>query len=248
MIKITSYGSSSKGNCYLLETDNSSIILDLGVFNEDLLKHIKKIKGVVLTHQHQDHCKGVRELKNYYKGKYYSNKETLQILPVIDELKEIVNDGQPFYIDNFVIVPFELVHDVKCYGYLIKDTISNFKILYATDTGAIDHLRFKDIDCFLIESNCDEDLLTYEDFKEIRVYETHLSMQQTGVFLENNVNHNTKKCILCHISNGEENYLKHKEYIEKHLGENNIEIIALDPHNKEPYEIILKEEIDICFD
>ena len=155
MIKIISYGSSSKGNCYLLETDNSSIILDLGVFNEDLLKHIKKIKGVVLSHQHQDHCKGVREFKDYYSEKYYSNKETLDKLPVIDELKEIVNDGQPFYIDNFVIVPFELVHDVKCYGYLIKDTISNFKILYATDTGAIDHLRFKDIDCFLIESNCE---------------------------------------------------------------------------------------------
>lgn len=248
MISLKCYSSSSKGNCYLLNANGNSLLLDLGIFNNELLKEIKTIKGVVITHSHADHCKGVREFKDYYNGKYYSNKETLDKLPIIDDLKVEVSDGQPFYIDNFAIVPFELVHDVKCYGYLIKDTISNYKILYVTDTGAISHLKFKDIDCFLIESNCDEDELLYEDFKEIRLYETHLSMQQTSLFLQENINHNTKHCILCHISHSDKNYLRHKEYIKKGIKNEKVNVIALNPQTKEPFEIILKEDIDIQFD
>ena len=68
-------------------------------------------------------------------------------------------------------------------------------------------------------------------------------MQQTSQFLKNNANYNTKKIILCHISSSEENYLKHKEYVEKELNNNDIEVIALDPHMKEQVEITLKEDI-----
>lgn len=139
-------------------------------------------------------------------------------------------------------MPFELVHDVTNYGYLIKDNISNAKILYITDTGAIPY-EFKDIDYFLIESNCIESELTYEDYKETRLYDTHLSVEQTAKFLKENVNHNTKKIILCHISSSEENYLKHQEYIKKELNNQNIEVMALDPHMKEPKTIVLKEDI-----
>ena len=201
------------------------------------------IKGnCYYTFPFPDHCKGVKDIKDYYKGKYYSNKETLEILPVIKEYKEEISGGVIFSIETFNIIPFELHHDVKCYGYLIKDTISNSKILYITDTGEINY-DFNDVDYFLIESNCDEEELTYEDYKEVRLYDTHLSMQQTSQFLKNNANYNTKKIILCHISSSEENYLKHKEYVEKELNNNDIEVIALDPHMKEQVEITLKEDI-----
>ena len=146
-----------------------------------------------------------------------------------------------FSIETFNIIPFELHHDVKCYGYLIKDTISNSKILYITDTGEINY-DFNDVDYFLIESNCDEEELTYEDYKEVRLYDTHLSMQQTSQFLKNNANYNTKKIILCHISSSEENYLKHKEYVEK--GIEHIDEIAKDLPDY--YAIMALQEITNC--
>lgn len=190
-----------------------------------------------------DHCGGVKDLKNYYKGKYYSHKDVLDILPVIDEYKVEIKENERFDIKSLSIIPFSLVHDVPNMGFLIKDNVSGYKMLYVTDTGAIDHLSFKDIDCFLCESNCDEDMLDYEDFKEVRLYDTHLSMQQTSDFLLNNANHNTKHCILCHISSSEEDYIKHQKYVSSKMSINNVEIIAINPHLKEPLEIVLKEDI-----
>lgn len=156
--------------------------------------------------------------------------------------KQEIESGVLFSIGTFNIIAFDLMHDVSCYGYLIKDTISNAKILYITDTGMINY-KFKDIDYYLIESNCDENDLTYEDYKEVRLYDTHLSMQQTAKFLLKSINHNTKGIVLCHISSSEENYMKHQEYIEKCLNNNKIVVMALDPHMVKPQTIILKEDI-----
>ena len=57
------------------------------------------------------------------------------------------------------------------------------------------------------------------------------------------LNHNTKHCILCHISSSEEDYTKHQKYISSRMSINNVEIIAINPHLKEPLEIVLKEDI-----
>lgn len=243
MLTLTIYGSSSKGNCYLLSSDTTTIMLDCGVIHTPRIPY-DKLDGVVLTHKHGDHIGGIKYIRLYYHNKYYSHKEVLDLLPALDNQKEEIEPNKKFNIGDFTLVPFELMHDVTCYGYLIKDNISGHKLVYITDTGMVNH-RFKDVDTFLVESNCDEELLTYEDYKEVRLYETHLSMQQTTNFLLDNVNYNTKKVILCHISHSEENYLKHKEYVEKELNNKDIEVIALDPNMKafETKTIILKEDL-----
>ena len=243
MLTLEIYGSSSKGNCYVLDNGKNKIMLDCGVKKLNEKTDLNTINGVILTHLHSDHTKGVKDIKDLYKGNYYGNKETLDILPIIDGFKAPICENQKFYIGSFAIVPFELEHDVKCFGYLIKDTISNTKILYITDTGMINY-SFKDIDYFLIESNCDENDLTYDDYKEVRLYNTHLSCQQTLDFLQGNTNYNTKKVILCHISSNEENYLKHQEFIKNGLSNENIEVLALDPHMKTPITIELKKDLE----
>lgn len=242
MIKLTIYGSSSKGNCYLLDNGNTKICLDLGVKNIEQKINMQRVDGIVITHSHSDHCKAVKDVKNYYSGKFYANKDTLDILPILDNQKEEVIKGQSFEIKDFTIMPFELMHDVLCYGYLVKDKISNTKLLYVTDTGSIPY-QFRDIDYFLIESNCFESDLTYENYKEIRLYDTHLSAEQTANFLVENVNHNTKKVILGHISSSEEDYMKHQKYVSERLSNENIEVIALDPHLKDSLKVILKDDL-----
>lgn len=241
MLKLNVYGSSSKGNCYFLDNGYDIICLDIGVKKLDNLEW-NKVSGIIISHIHNDHCGGIKDIKNYYKGKYYSNKETLDKIPIISEYKQEVIGGEKFNVGTFDIVAFDLYHDVKCYGYLIKDTISNTKILYITDTGHIDY-KFKDIDYFLVESNNVENELTFENYKEVRLYDTHLSMEQTSRFLKENINHNTKKIILCHISHGEQNYLRHQDYVKEQLKIEDIEVIALNPHLKNKREIILKEDI-----
>lgn len=242
MLTLKVYGSSSKGNCYLLSSDTTSIMLDCGIKHIEKKLVVNTINGIILTHIHGDHTFGIRMLKDYYNGKYYSHKDVLDILPIIERQKVEIEKNKKFSIGDFEIMPFELTHDVICYGYLIKDLISNTKLLYITDTGQINY-SFKDIDYFLIESNCDEDKLTYEDYKEIRLYNTHLSKQQTLNFLQQNVNHNAKKIILCHIARDEEDYNSHKIFIKDNLEDFKGDIIAIDPHMKESLKIVLKEDL-----
>jgi phosphoribosyl 1,2-cyclic phosphodiesterase len=56
MNKITCLGSSSSGNCYLLECDNEVLILELGVSWKEVLKglnyNLEKVVGVLVSHSH----------------------------------------------------------------------------------------------------------------------------------------------------------------------------------------------------
>lgn len=174
-------------------------------------------------------------------------------MPILDNQKQEVFEGQPFQVGEFTIVAFEVYHDVKNYNYLLKHNPSGIKILYITDTSSISNLTFKDIDIFLIEANNSitwlEDKEHFE-FKDYRTYgeQGHLSVEDTLEFLQYNVNHNTKKVILCHISSSANDYKEMETIIRDGLNNKNIEVIAIDPNLKKPLEITLKEEIDIYFD
>ena len=49
-------GSSSAGNCYLLEDDNEILILEAGISFKEVKKaidfRVEKIKGVLVSHEH----------------------------------------------------------------------------------------------------------------------------------------------------------------------------------------------------
>lgn len=56
MLHIKTIGTGSKGNCYLLEADNETLILDCGVPVAEIKKGLNfqlgGIVGVVVTHSH----------------------------------------------------------------------------------------------------------------------------------------------------------------------------------------------------
>ena len=61
-MKLQVLGSSSKGNCYLIEANkNEKLILDAGVNFKEVQKQLgfelKGIQGVLITHEHMDHLK-----------------------------------------------------------------------------------------------------------------------------------------------------------------------------------------------
>lgn len=56
-MKLTCLGSSSAGNCYLLQADNGgTLILDCGISIKEIKKglnwDIRGIKGVIISHTH----------------------------------------------------------------------------------------------------------------------------------------------------------------------------------------------------
>lgn len=246
MLKLKVYGTGSKGNSYELSNNGSSLLLDIGV--KKTTYNFRNVKGILISHYHQDHVGAVRNIKDYYKGKYYSNRETLDVLPILDTYKVEITEYEPVNIENYTVIPFEVNHDVINYNYLIKDNISNMKILYMTDLSNINDFQFKDIDVFIVEANYNEDEVDYEDMKTQRLIQTHSSLQETTQFLLNNININTKKIFLTHISRAYEDYEYFAKYVKEKIKNDNIDVIALDPKMVKPIEFELQEEIDIEFD
>lgn len=253
MLKLKVYGSSSSGNCFILDDGNEQIMIDCGVSKIENKIDVSKLNAILLSHKHLDHTKGIKTLKNYYNKKIYSNNDTLATLPILDNQKEVLNEEEKVIIGNFIVLPFNVYHDATNYGYLIKHIPSNMKILYIIDTSSISNLSFKDIDVFIIEANHSYSWIEDKeelDFKDIRTYgnQGHLAIEDTIDFLELNVNHNTKKIVLTHISRSFDDYKSFENLVKGKINNTKIEVIAINPKLKDCLEITLKEDLDFNFD
>lgn len=95
-IKLTSFGAAEEvtGSCHLLDVNGYQILIDCGLFQSGMETYLKnwtelpfdakKIKAVILTHAHLDHCGRLPLLlKNGYKEKIYATPATCQLAEII---------------------------------------------------------------------------------------------------------------------------------------------------------------------
>lgn len=65
-IKLKVLGTGSSGNCYLLETETETLIIECGVKFSIIKKSMNfdftKIVGCIITHEHNDHSLSINEL------------------------------------------------------------------------------------------------------------------------------------------------------------------------------------------
>lgn len=146
-----------KCNCYLLEKNNSCLLIDPGDDLEKIEDFIKgkKIVGILLTHFHFDHTASVSDLVDKYSYKVYD----------INNLKEGINK-----IENFL---FEVI---KTPGHTMDSIVYYFKEEKVMFTG--DFLFKNTIGrCDLVESNYKEMLKSIDKIKhyddDIIVYPGH---------------------------------------------------------------------------
>ncbi|HXS59018.1 MAG TPA: MBL fold metallo-hydrolase, partial [Hanamia sp.] len=61
-------GSSSAGNCYLLENEKETLIIEAGLRFDEIKRGLKynlrKVCGCLVSHEHGDHCKGAKDMLN----------------------------------------------------------------------------------------------------------------------------------------------------------------------------------------
>ncbi len=67
-----------QANCYIVETENSAVIIDPGFLERDIEKYIaenpNKIKFILLTHRHFDHLNGAVKIRNLTGAKIVINE------------------------------------------------------------------------------------------------------------------------------------------------------------------------------
>lgn len=233
-MKIKTLASGSKGNCAIVLCDNTNLIIDMGISYLTLKRSLEEnslsfqdFSGVLITHCHNDHIKGLSSLVKHTNLNVYIPEG------MYDSLKEYVPYPKCCFIeDEFFIndVKIELIHTShdapSSVGFIIEQ--NNKSLVYVTDTGYLNRKYLAKMvgkDAYLIESNHDEVMLMdgpYPRFLKERVISDtgHLSNHTTAKYLKKIIGPNTKNIILAHLSennNTEEKALEamHEEGLEK---------------------------------
>ena len=213
-MKIKILASGSKGNSSLIICDNTKLLIDIGLSFARIKSHlelnginINDITGLLITHSHSDHIKGLKTFIKETDIKIYIPKD------MYHELEEIVPIDRCIFIEdifNINDVNIELIHTSHdtdfSVGYIIE--YNKKTLVYVTDTGYINRRYLKkmeDKNVYVIESNHDEAMLMdgpYPRFLKERVISDrgHLSNRTTAGYLKKIVTDNTKCVVLAHIS------------------------------------------------
>lgn len=209
-MKFKTIASGSTGNCYLIETDEGSLLIEAGIpikrIKQALNFNFMKIQGCLLTHEHMDHAKAIKDITKVGID-VYSSKGTFKALGYEGHRYVPMLPKQAKTIGEFEVMGFDVEHDVaEPFGYLIRH--KNNKLLFVTDTYYLKY-KFKDlthiaIECNYVESKLmqlvDEGRLNVN--QAARVIKSHLSLENLVEFLKVNDLSKVQEIYLLHLSDG----------------------------------------------
>lgn len=208
-MEITVIASSSGGNAYFVSDGITSVLLDAGVplkkIQEACRYKLHEIKGCLLSHSHKDHSKAVAKLAE--RGvNVYLPADTLQEIGVKGHRFKVVQPQEQFEIESMLVIPFELVHDVTNYGYLVASRVTGEKLVYITDTAYCKYC-FSGLTHIMIEANHDRAVMRQNvmdgiipDSLRERVLETHMSIDTALEFIKANQQPALRQVYLLHLS------------------------------------------------
>lgn len=212
-MKIKILASGSKGNCTYIESNNTRILIDVGINYLKIKKNLDKMNvemntldGILITHTHSDHINGLASIIKKENITVFIKEELLPEIKQIISEENIVIVEEQFFIKDFDINIINASHDVPAYGFIIND--DNHSIVYLTDTGYINRKYYElttNKDVYIIESNHDEKMLMEGKYPYIlkqRVISDkgHLSNRYTGKYLNKAIGNKTKYIVLAHLS------------------------------------------------
>ena len=112
-LSICPIASSSKGNSYIIKSDETLLMLDMGISGLKMQKafkylnlKIKDIDGIMVTHEHVDHVRGCDKIFWVAeKSKLYCSKGTFEgmlpkVKPIPEERIQLVENNQSFMVGD----------------------------------------------------------------------------------------------------------------------------------------------------
>ena len=165
---ICTMASSSSGNCYLVKSNRTNLLVDAGVAGRKVKSNLemldirlKDVDSILLTHEHADHIKCASALYNLTSEAMYvaigGTAESLIInrkKPEADKVR-IISAGETFMIGDIQVTAVETSHDARepvAYTFARNGK----KISIVTDTGIVTpqiEKAIADSDILVIEAN-----------------------------------------------------------------------------------------------
>lgn len=208
--------SGSSGNCTLLATDRTRILIDAGLSFKELTRRLASIgeqpgciDAVLVTHEHCDHISGLARLAKKTSAAIYVTHLTAAQVDWEDAIPRLerFQAGARLSIGEIEIDSFTIPHDaIDPVGYCFHTQGINIGVV--TDLGYIPdsikfHLRGSHV--LLLESNHDLDMLKVGPYpwavkQRVMSRNGHLSNEVVGDYLSHEFDSSTATLILGHIS------------------------------------------------
>jgi phosphoribosyl 1,2-cyclic phosphodiesterase len=217
VIHLCALGSGSSGNCFYIGTETGGLLMDAGFSAKETFSRLNavgielsKIKGVVISHEHNDHVKGLGPVARKLNIPVHVNHKTLSaicgsagVLPAI----RIFNSGESFEAGGLEVTPFSIPHDAAdpC-AFVFR--VNGTSVAVATDAGSATTLikeRLRGVNHIAIESNHDIAMLQagpypWELKQRIASRFGHLSNETCGDILKELIHPGLQGVTLAHIS------------------------------------------------
>jgi phosphoribosyl 1,2-cyclic phosphodiesterase len=216
-LTLCALASGSVGNSIYIGNCKSKILIDAGLSGIDIQRRMESkdlsfedMKGIVVSHEHNDHLMGAAILSRRFDIPLYLSRLTYQrVSDKIGEVKhlKIFEPGISFYIGDFEVHPFQTSHDaIDPVGFSVK--YNGNKVGIATDFGVATSLmktHLKECDLLFLEANHDPEMLTNGSYpwslkQRIRSRHGHLSNFDTRDLLIDLKHEDLKNVVLGHLS------------------------------------------------
>lgn len=216
-MRFCSLASSSKGNCSVVYSDQEILLIDMGITLKDLEEKFNRLKlnmeniiGVLVSHEHGDHTKGILSLVRKYGVPVYTHYNACDGVinkTKISSLCVTRFSDDTFSVGNFKVTPFRVSHDVCCVGFNIEEDYN--KISIVTDLGHTTNEiveRLYGSRLVVIESNHDEDMVVasskYPPVLKRRILSDkgHLSNINCAKVVAKLAQNNVRQVLFAHLS------------------------------------------------
>lgn len=220
-------GSGSSGNCYLLQGEKETLIIECGLPYKTILKglnfNLNNVVGCLISHEHKDHCKAANDLITNGLDIYLSEGTAagIEFTDINSGYRiNISKSEEAIKIGKFVVLPFKTEHDAnEPLGFLIQHKEMR-KLLFITDSYYCQY-SFSGVDHILVECNYSNKILEQRELPQklkSRIVKSHFELENVKEFLKAIDLKETKEIVLIHLSDGNSNAEEFKTDIERVTG------------------------------
>ena len=239
MLKIQTLSSGSSGNITYIGSNTTHVLVDAGLPLSTILKLMNQanldphlINGIVITHEHSDHLKGVADFVTKFNVPIYCYRNTTKILKRSLKLPphHFIETDSTFTIGDITVNSFEVPHDSQfCLGYTFQS--DNSVVGIATDIGQMTNTILANLatcQIVVLESNHDIQKLTanpkYPSWLKRRILGNrgHLSNLECGRAIAKLQQSNVSQVILAHLSEKNNTPTLAYETVKRYLQSQNI--------------------------
>lgn len=243
--KLCAIASGSSGNCTYLGAGDQQFLIDVGISGKKAIAGLgeigvnpEMINGILITHEHSDHIKGVGIFSRKYNTPIYATQKAWDKMlaenmlgAVKEENRRILEKNVYMQHGKLRILPYSIHHDsVDPVGYIFE--YKDKKITLATDIGMVDEEianHLKGSNGILLEFNHDIRMLEAGSYpfplkKRILGSKGHLNNEDAAKTLVQIYHEGLEWAVLGHLS--KDNNIPDLAYLtaKTALEENNIQI------------------------